>query len=140
VVTASRFRKLALSLPEVEERSHFGKPDFRVNDKIFAGLSSDGRVGNLKLTSDVQAQVLALTSSAFRPCEGAWGRSGWTYVELALADVRQLEPLIELAWQLKAPQSLSKAHARGEDPAATSEAKRTAKAAQAKRTAKPRRT
>lgn len=106
VVTASGFRKVALALPEVEERSHFGKPDFRVRNKIFAGLSSDGRVGNLKLTSDVQAQVLALTSSAFRPCEGAWGRSGWTYVELALADVKQLEPLVELAWQLIAPKSL----------------------------------
>ena len=114
MATASGFRKVALSLPEVEERSHFGKPDFRVRNKIFAGLSSDGRVANLKLSSDVQAQVLALTSSAFRPCEGAWGRSGWTYVELALADVRQLEPLVELAWQLIAPKSLVLARVGGE--------------------------
>lgn len=134
MVTASRFRKLALSLPEVEERSHFGKPDFRVNNKIFAGLSSDGRVGNIKLTSDVQAQVLTLTSSAFRPCEGAWGRSGWTYVELALADVKQLELLLELAWQLVAPKSLVSAHAGAENPGATSKRK-----TKVKRTAKARR-
>ena len=97
MVTASAFRKLALSLPEVEERSHFGKPDFRVRNKIFAGLSSDHGVGNLKLTADVQAQVLALTSSAFRHCEGAWGRSGWTYVEVARADLPQLAPMLELS-------------------------------------------
>lgn len=131
MTTAAAFRKLALSLPEVEERSHFGKPDFRVRNKIFAGLSSDHHVGNLKLTSDVQAQVLALTSSAFRPCEGAWGRSGWTYVELARADGRQLEPLMELAWQLTAPKSLVSARAGAESRDATPQrrkkAKRTAK-------------
>lgn len=120
MVTASSFRKLARSLPEVEERSHFGKSDFRVRNKIFAGLSSDGRVANLKLTADVQAQVLALTSSAFRPCEGAWGRSGWTYVELALADLEQLAPLVELAWQVTAPKSLAAAHAGAETPGTTS--------------------
>jgi hypothetical protein len=135
MITASGFRKLALALPEVEERSHFGKPDFRVRNKIFAGLSSDHRVANLKLTSEVQAQVLALTSSAFRPCEGAWGRSGWTYVELARADVRQLKPLIELAWQLTAPKSLASAHAGDENRDASPERKK-----RAKRTAKARRT
>jgi hypothetical protein len=135
MVTSSAFRKLALALPEVEERSHFGKPDFRVRNKIFAGLSSDHRVANLKLTADVQAQVLALTSSAFRPCEGAWGRSGWTYVELARANVRQLEPLIELAWQLTAPKALVSVRAGDDKPAATPQRKK-----RAKRTAKLERT
>jgi predicted DNA-binding protein (MmcQ/YjbR family) len=41
--TSARFRTLALSLPEVEEKSHFGKPDFRVKNKIFAGFNAEGR-------------------------------------------------------------------------------------------------
>ena len=100
MVTATQFRKLALSRPEAEERSHFGQADFRVRNKIFAGLSRDELLGNLKLTADVQAQVLALKSAAFHPAAGAWGRSGWTHVELARADLEQLEPLMELAWEL----------------------------------------
>jgi len=38
-MTANDFRKLALSLPETEERCHMSHPDFRVAGKIFATLS-----------------------------------------------------------------------------------------------------
>ena len=58
MVTAAQMRKLALAMPAVEEKSHFGKPDFRVRGKIFAGLSPDGKRGTLKLPPDVQAVVL----------------------------------------------------------------------------------
>ena len=37
-MTAKDFRRLALALPETEERSHMERPDFRVCGKIFATL------------------------------------------------------------------------------------------------------
>ena len=37
-MTATQFRKLALSLPDVVESSHQAHPDFRVLNKIFATL------------------------------------------------------------------------------------------------------
>jgi hypothetical protein len=37
-VTPTQPRQLALALPESEEKSHFEQPDFRVRNKIFAGL------------------------------------------------------------------------------------------------------
>ena len=35
-MTPNDFRKLALALPETEERAHMNHPDFRVAGKIFA--------------------------------------------------------------------------------------------------------
>ena len=38
MVSIATARQSALSLPEVEEKSHFDTPDFRINKKIFASL------------------------------------------------------------------------------------------------------
>ena len=51
---ANDFRRIALSLAEAEEKSHFGKPDFRVRNRIFASLQADDRAV-LKLTPEEQA-------------------------------------------------------------------------------------
>src|SRR5579864_201099 len=37
-MTANQFRKIALAVPESEERAHMSHPDFRVAGKIFATL------------------------------------------------------------------------------------------------------
>lgn len=110
-MTPESWSKLALELPEVVQKSHFGQPDFRVRGKIFAGLSRDRAQGNLKLRPEVQAELLA-RSAAFTPAAGAWGRSGWTHVTLAAASVREVRPLLLQAWQLIAPKALSTASAR----------------------------
>ena len=55
------FRQLALALPEAEEKSHFGKADFRVRNKIFAGFTADG-VAYVKLKPEPEQQDI-LTSA-----------------------------------------------------------------------------
>src|SRR5687767_7414916 len=101
-MSPARFRQLALDLPEAEEKSHFGQPDFRVKNKIFAGLSPDGKRGTLKLELEVQSMVVTAKPRAFFPAAGAWGRKGWTHVELAHAGVSELKPLVVSAWRLTA--------------------------------------
>jgi hypothetical protein len=52
-VTENEFRRLALSLPEAEEREHMGHPDFRVGGKIFATLGYPGKSwAMVRLTPD----------------------------------------------------------------------------------------
>src|SRR5262245_26478482 len=102
MATAAQMRKLALALPETEEKAHFAQPDFRVCGKIFAGLSTDERRGTLKLTPEVQSSLVG-PSSPFSPAPGAWGVKGWTYVELARVDAGVLASLIAEAWRLIAP-------------------------------------
>ena len=56
--------KLALSLPESEERDHFGSPSFRVKGKIFAQLSSQGKSERRALVKLSAADQAALIMSA----------------------------------------------------------------------------
>jgi hypothetical protein len=106
MVTAAQMRKLALSLPETEERSHFEQPDFRVRNKIFAGLSQDEQLGTLKLPPELQASLIEAHPDVFFPAAGAWGRSGWTRVTLANAELEMLRPLLREAWRSIAPKTL----------------------------------
>jgi hypothetical protein len=105
MVTPAQVRKLALAFPETEEKAHFDQPDFRVRGKIFAGLSPDGKRGNLKLTPDIQATLLG-PKSPFAPAAGAWGAKGWTHFDLAHVDLGVLESLLGEAWRLVAPSKL----------------------------------
>jgi hypothetical protein len=100
-------RKLAMALPAVEEKSHFEQPDFRVRGKIFAGLSRDGKSCNLKLPPEVQAMVLDAKPNVFSPAAGAWGRSGWTSVQLSRVRLAELEALLLESWRLIAPRRLA---------------------------------
>jgi hypothetical protein len=106
MVTASQWRKLALSMPEAEEKAHFGKPDFRVRNKIFCGMDAAGTQGYLKLAPEAQAMLLEARPEAFYPAAGAWGVKGWTHVVLAEAKLGELRTLIEDAWRAVAPKAL----------------------------------
>ena len=106
MATAAELRALALALPEAEEKSHFGNPDFRVRGKIFAGLYADGSLGTLKLTPPLQAMVMAAKPKGFTPAAGAWGRGGWTHVHLAHVEVGALKELVVEAFRLVAPKRL----------------------------------
>jgi hypothetical protein len=109
MTTAAQLRKIVLALPEVEEKSHFGKPDFRVKNKIFAGLSADEKQATLKLPTKVQVPLVKKRPETFSFAAGAWGRSGWTYVELGRIEREELRaPAVE-AWRLIAPKKLVQA-------------------------------
>ena len=99
-MTATQFRKLALSLPDVVESSHQAHPDFRVRNKIFATLGyPDERWGMVRLAPDQQATLLRSEPAVFRPAAGAWGRNGSTFVLLSAAKLAQLRPVIRQAWE-----------------------------------------
>ncbi len=70
------FRRLALSLPESEERAHGGHPDFRVRAKVFASLNAAETEGNLKLEPGRQQALIRLRPGVFSAHNGAWGRPG----------------------------------------------------------------
>jgi hypothetical protein len=103
------FRRIALALPEAEEKSHFGKPDFRVRNRIFASLPPGGHAV-LKLTPEEQAMLTSAEPDIFRPVKGGWGRQGWTEVNLSAADETTLRSACLMAWRNAAPISLGKRH------------------------------
>jgi hypothetical protein len=104
-MTADDFRRIALALPETAEKSHFGKADFRVRNRIFASLPADDR-GVLNLTMEEQAMLAEAEPGIFRPVKGGWGRKGWTEIDLSAADEATLRGACAMAWRNVAPPAL----------------------------------
>jgi hypothetical protein len=103
-MTAAAFRKLALSLPETEERQHMNHPDFRVAGKIFATLGYPDRTrGMVKLSPEDQHNFCKEHPQAFTPVQGAWGRLGATSVLLKAAHNDAIQKAIEAAWRFNTP-------------------------------------
>lgn len=98
------FRSIALSLPEAEEKAHFGKPDFRVRNRIFASLPAGHAV--VKLTPDQQEMLTAAEPDVFASVGGGWGRQGWTKVAFAGADEATVRSALTTAWRNVAPVAL----------------------------------
>jgi hypothetical protein len=98
----SDFRRIALSLPGAEERSHMGSPDFRVGGRIFATLASQKQgYGNLMLTPEQQAAFVEELPEVFIPIAGGWGKSGATHIRLAVANEDLLTGALRTAWQIR---------------------------------------
>ena len=108
-MTANDFRKLALSLPETEERSHMDHPDFRVAGKIFATLGYPDKMrGMVKLSPEDQHYFSKDYPDVFIPVKGTWGRRGATSVHLKTAKKDVLREAISAAWRNTAPERLLK--------------------------------
>jgi len=105
MVNAADFRRLALALTDAEEKSHFGKADFRVRNKIFASMPDSG-IGVVKLTIEQQEMMVGAEPTIFAPIKGGWGRQGWTRVNLANADDTTLNSALATAWRNVAPKKL----------------------------------
>lgn len=106
-MNADDLRRLALDLPETEEKSHFGQADFRVRNRIFATLPSQ-ETAVVKLTPEDQQMVVSSEPGIFVPVKGGWGLKGWTQVQLAAADQTTLESALRMAWRNTAPPTLRK--------------------------------
>lgn len=116
-MTPTAFRKLALSLPDAEEKAHGGHPDFRVEGKIFASMGSpDAGSATVKLTPEEQAVMMDAEPGTFSPSAGAWGRGGWTQVNLAALDATTAKSALTAAWRNVAPRTLVTNRAGGKKP------------------------
>src|SRR6202041_3931989 len=96
------FRRVALSLPDAEDSSHMGQPDFRVGGRIFATLASAKQgYGNLMLTLEQQQAFIGELPEAFIPIHGGWGRMGMTHIILNAAHEDVLAGALQTAWKLR---------------------------------------
>ena len=109
-MSQSRFRLMALGLPDAIEGSHQGHADFRVGKRIFATRGyPDDSWGMVKLTPEQQSVLVEAEPDIFRPVPGGWGKQGNTNVRLARADQATLLSALTQAWTNLAPKSRLKA-------------------------------
>jgi predicted DNA-binding protein (MmcQ/YjbR family) len=101
------FRKLALSFDEAEEQPHFDKPSFRIKKKIFATLDLKKNIVCLKLSLINQSVFSAFDKTIIYPVPNAWGKQGWTYVELKKIRKDMLMDALTCAYCEVAPKVLA---------------------------------
>lgn len=114
-MTTDDFRRIALGFEGAEEGSHMGSVDFRVGGRIFATLASVAEgYGNLCLTPEMQADLVAEQPDVFVPIKGGWGRMGMTHIRLAATNEDMLAGALHMAWKLrKEKNAQGKTKARG---------------------------
>ena len=105
MVSADEVRRIALSLPEAEERETWGHPTFRVRGKLFAGMAADGHNAGFKASKLDQEALVAGNPTTFSVAAYG-GRYGWVEVQLATADPDELREMIIESWRLTAPKRL----------------------------------
>ena len=106
-MNADDLRRLALELPEAEEKSHFDRPDFRVRGIIFASLKNP-RIAVVKLTREQQEVMAAAEPDIFSAVAGSWGVKGWTEIYLEFADEAALKSALASAWKNVVPKVMLK--------------------------------
>ena len=101
-------RRLALALPEVEERETWETPTFRIRNKMFAMFAEEGRAMWVKTNHDEQRALCQMDPATFFPPPYV-GASGWVGVRFASADRDELHELLVEAWRMTAPKRLVEA-------------------------------
>ena len=110
-LTVRDFRRLALGMTGAVEGAHMGHPDFRVHGRIFASLQPGMRTGMVVLTPEQQQRFVRDDPAAFMPESGAWGRAGYTRVQLDRVDEERLGEALTLAFQHVASKTAAKSTA-----------------------------
>lgn len=84
-----------------------GAVDFRVGGRIFATLASVKQgYGNLMLTPEIQAELIAERPDLYLPVAGGWGRMGITHIVLRKATRDELTGALRTAWKLRMEKNL----------------------------------
>jgi hypothetical protein len=106
MVTLSDARKSALALPEVEGKSHFNQPDFRVKGKIFAVLHAERNEIMVKLSAIDQSVFCSFDKTVIYPVPGGWGKRGATFINLKKVKKSMFLDALTTAWKTTAPPKL----------------------------------
>ena len=97
-MNSKRVYELAQVLPEVSIKDHFGSDGFSANKRMFLTVWNDQKKANLRLSPEEQKRFLSMDGEAFAQIDNAWGRQGWTTVNLEFVDNADFQKALESAW------------------------------------------
>lgn len=109
---ARTVKKLALALPQVEERLTWEEPTFRVRNKIFAMFAEEQKALWVKSTHDEQRALCHMDPETFFVPPYV-GKSGWVGIRYRTVDRDELQELLIEAWRMTAPKRLLYAYDEG---------------------------
>jgi hypothetical protein len=100
-------RQFCLSFDETDEAPHMEVTSFRVKKKIFATLNEKENRACLKFSVLDQNVFCAFDAGVIYPVPNAWGRQGWTLVNLKKIKKEMLKDAITCAYCGVAPKNLA---------------------------------
>lgn len=115
MITLDVFRGYATALPEVTEKPHFGRPGFRVRDKLFASVYQDGAHPHA-IVHVAETEASAAVTDAPEMFEEVWRTHGQRRifvglrVDLLNVPGARCRELIVSAWRNRAPKRLVTAY------------------------------
>jgi hypothetical protein len=107
MVSFDTFRQLALSFPETEETAHFENRAFKVKKKIFVTLNEKEARCCVKLTPIDQSAFCTFDLNVIFPVPNAWGKQGWTLINLKKVKKAMLLDALTTAYITVAPNKLA---------------------------------
>ena len=94
---ASDIHKLAMALPGVLQKPHFGSQSYRApNGKMFAEANDARNEAILKLSSARQEILFEVRPETFQPA--IWGAIRWSRITLNEIDAKELPELVREAY------------------------------------------
>jgi len=107
MVSANEVTNWALAFPEAVQLPHVEKTSFRVKKKIFITLDTVKQRAVVKLSENDQSVFCKYDNSIILPVPGAWGKQGWTIIELKKVSKTMFKDALQLSYCLVAPKLLS---------------------------------
>ena len=101
MVTPDETKAMALSFEGTDEKPHFERTAFTVNKKIFATISLKDKTLNLRFTPQAQFIFCPPQSDVIFPIPNAWGKQGWTTINLNKANKKLVKSALEEAYRLR---------------------------------------
>lgn len=106
MITIEQARKMALALPEAEEKSHFHLAGFWVKNKIFATIHADKCYVMVNLSPIDQSVFCSFNKEVIFPVPGGWGKHGATFINLKKVRKSMFLDALNTAWKTTAPPKL----------------------------------
>lgn len=100
---AEHFKTIALSFAEAEEAPHHEVLSYRIKKKIFATLNVAEHRATVKLNAIDQSVFCSFDAKVVYPVPNAWGKHGWTHINLKLIKEETLQDLLRCAYCHVAP-------------------------------------
>lgn len=108
MMLVSEVRQIALSLPGTEEVTHWGKPSFRINNKIFTVIQSDMKTITVKTTKEEREMYTTTDPKTFIVPE-SFSNMNYMHINLETASKDEVKNLMRSAWGIVAPKKMVKA-------------------------------
>ena len=107
MISRDEVRKCALSFDGSTEEPHFSKTSFRVKGKIFATLNLEHERACVRLSPIDQNVFCAFKEDVIYPVPNAWGKNGWTLINLKKVRKDMFKDALKSAYCFVAPAKLA---------------------------------